>query len=197
MGRMPRLIPPVVEAGSMAESVQPELTSTAGLLLRPWHHDDAAAALLAFADPEIQRWHFQRIDDLDEARTWIESTHAGWKAESSANWAIIEAGAEEPAGRVGLTKVDLAAGWGEISYWVLPTARGRGLASRAVSALASWAFDGLGLHRIDIEHSVENAASCRVATRAGFTAEATLGSALLHEDGWHDVHLHAKVRPAS
>ncbi len=191
---MPRLIPPVVEAGSMAESVQPDLTVDQGCLLRPWRTNDAATAVLAFTDPDIQRWHFRRIDDLDEARTWIESTHVGWTAESSANWAVVEAGAEEPVGRVGLTKVDLASGWGEVSYWVLAAARGRDLATQAVMTLASWAFEALGLHRLEIEHSVDNPASCRVAIRAGFAAEATLRSALLHDDGWHDMHLHAKVR---
>ena len=33
----------------------------------------------------------------------------------------------------------------------------------------------------------------RVAAKAGFTAEGTLRSALLHADGWHDMHLHARV----
>jgi RimJ/RimL family protein N-acetyltransferase len=34
----------------------------------------------------------------------------------------------------------------------------------------------------------------RVAAKAGFTAEGTLRSALLHADGWHDMHLHARVQ---
>lgn len=53
---------------------------------------------------------------------------------------------------------------------------------------------GLGLQRLRLTHSVENPASCRVAERAGFALEGTMRSALLHEDGWHDEHLHARVR---
>ena len=38
-----------------------------------------------------------------------------------------------------------------------------------------------------------NTASCRVAGKAGFHLEATLRSVLLHSDGWHDMHLHARI----
>ncbi|WP_297548795.1 GNAT family protein [Amycolatopsis sp.] len=51
-----------------------------------------------------------------------------------------------------------------------------------------------GLHRLDIQHSVANSASCRVAEKAGFTYEGTLRSSALHTDGWHDMHLHARVQ---
>lgn len=40
-----------------------------------------------------------------------------------------------------------------------------------------------------------NAASCRVALKAGFAAEGTRRSAALHADGWHDMHLHARIAP--
>jgi RimJ/RimL family protein N-acetyltransferase len=33
-----------------------------------------------------------------------------------------------------------------------------------------------------------------VAEKAGFSFEGTQRSALLHEDGWHDEHLHSLVR---
>ena len=71
---------------------------------------------------------------------------------------------------------------------------GRGVASAAVTTLRPWAFDQIGLQRIDLRHSVENTLSCRVATAAGFTAEGTLRGAALHTDGWHDMHLHARLR---
>ena len=43
-------------------------------------------------------------------------------------------------------------------------------------------------------HSVANHASCRVATKSGFPLEGTHRRALLHTDGWHDMHLHARLR---
>lgn len=43
-------------------------------------------------------------------------------------------------------------------------------------------------------HAVRNEASCRVAIKTGFVLEGTKRSAVLHPDGWHDMHLHARVR---
>ena len=192
---MPRLIPPVVPPGTMSGGPQPDVPVAAGLVLRPWGEADAPAALEAFSDPDIQRWHFQRLDSIDEAHDWIAGLRCGWEAETSANWAIVDTETDLPIGRVGLTRVELVGGWGEVSYWLLPAARGRGAASQSVIALADWAFAHLALKRLELKHSVDNPASCRVAGRAGFAAEGTMSQALFHDDGWHDMHLHARLRP--
>jgi RimJ/RimL family protein N-acetyltransferase len=63
----------------------------------------------------------------------------------------------------------------------------------AVRIAAAWAFDDVGLHRIEIRHSVENAESCGVAVRAGFAYEGTAAASLLYGDGWHDMHVHARI----
>ena len=87
-----------------------------------------------------------------------------------------------------------ADGVSDVSYWVVPSSRGRGVATAAaLGALAEWAFDVLGLHRIFVDHSTRNLASCAVATRAGFRLEGTKREDALHADGWHDMHLHARL----
>ncbi|MET8297579.1 GNAT family protein [Streptomyces sp. NPDC005180] len=63
----------------------------------------------------------------------------------------------------------------------------------ATKRISRWAFEDLGLHRLRLCHAVANSASCRVAEKAGYSIEGTMRSALLHEDGWHDEHLHALV----
>ncbi len=82
----------------------------------------------------------------------------------------------------------------QLSYWVLPTARGKGIAVRAVRTLTSWAFDTLRMNRLFLVHSVGNPASCRVAHKAAFGLEGVLRGYLRHADGWHDVHMHARLR---
>jgi ribosomal-protein-alanine N-acetyltransferase len=61
--------------------------------------------------------------------------------------------------------------------------------------MASWAFEVVGLHRLDLQHAIANAASCRVAEKTGFAVEGVRRSAWLLPDGRHDVHLHARLRP--
>jgi RimJ/RimL family protein N-acetyltransferase len=127
----------------------------------------------------------------DEARAWVDSWPARWREETGAGWAI--ANDAEVVGQIGLRGLSLRDGLADLSYWVLPRARGRGLATRALCAVTTWAFDELRLHRIEVAHSTRNPASCRVATKAGYTFEGTKRSEALHADGWHDMHLHARL----
>lgn len=190
---MPRLIPPVVPAGRMRHGDQPVLMTPGGLTLRPWLPSDAATVLAAYTDPEIRHWHRRGVATEGEARDLIARWNRGWGDETTACWAILAGDRAEVAGRVAIRDVDLEGGQGDVGYWVVPAARGSGVAARAVQEASRWALDELGLHRLDLGHSVANTASCRVADKAGFRLEATLRSALLHSDGWHDMHLHART----
>ena len=63
----------------------------------------------------------------------------------------------------------------EIGYFVLPHARGRGVATTIARMLAEHAFS-LGIHRVAAYVNVGNVASERVAERAGFTREGVVRS---------------------
>jgi RimJ/RimL family protein N-acetyltransferase len=88
----------------------------------------------------------------------------------------------------------------DIGYSVHPDARGLGVARRAVSTFARWlTLDPEGPHqaRVQLDHSVENTASCRVALAAGFAREGIRRGFLPLRDAAssggfrrHDVCLH-------
>ncbi|MFJ4953390.1 GNAT family N-acetyltransferase [Streptomyces sp. NPDC088760] len=187
-------IPAVVPAGRLAAEAQPVLPLPGGLELRPWRLDDADADALHTAgrDAAISHWNLFSVGSRAEARARIERLQARRRDETGAIWAIAPRGGAA-VGLAGLNDVDLAGGTAEVVYWVLPEARGGGLAVAATRRLSRWALTDLGLHRLVLCHSTANPASCRVAEKAGFTFEGTQRSALLHADGWHDQHLHARV----
>ena len=192
---MARLIPPEVTPGTLALHEQPVLHG-GGLVLRPWTIDDREVVAEAYRDPDIQRWHLQRFDEHEEPdgpEAWIAATRAGWQAETTAGWAVAFGHGARPVARVSI-HLDLPAGRGEITYWVLPSGRGHGVAAYATRAVAAWAFDDAGLHRLLVQHSVHNPASCAVAKRAGFPATGTDREGLRHIDGWHDMHQHVRLR---
>ncbi|HEY1178092.1 MAG TPA: GNAT family N-acetyltransferase [Phytomonospora sp.] len=187
---MPRLFTPHVAPGTLAGLTQPRIELD-DIALRPWRPADADGVTAAFTDPAIRTWHARSMEE-GEAEAWIASWGERWKAEVDAGWAI--AGADDGLlGQISLRCVDLTEGVASISYWVLPAARGRRVAPRALSALTEWAFGTLGLHRLQLEHSTRNPASCRVAERAGFPAEGVRRGGGLHADGHHDMHSHARI----
>ena len=54
-----------------------------------------------------------------------------------------------------------------LGYWLVPAARGRGLATAAARLLCAWGFAELRLARIELAVLPGNASSQRVATRLG------------------------------
>lgn len=166
----------------------------AGVLqLRPWEHRFADAVRAASADPEIRRWNDPGAGDADAARAWIDrarewGTHATWAVHDATSGAVL--------GNVSLHHVAPEHARGEVGYWVLPEARGRGVATASIAAVARFASAALGLQRVELYHAVENPASCRAAERAGFGCEGVLRSAYRYGDGvLHDEHLHARLSP--
>lgn len=192
---MPDLTAPVLPAHAFSRAPQPTVAIGDGLLLRPFRTGDAPAVHAVFQDPVMHRWHLRSARCAEEAAEWIAQWHAAWAEDGEAHWAVAEdGGAGRLLGRVALREVRLADGAAEVAYWTAPEARGRGVAARATAALARWALEETGFHRLELLHAVANEASCRVAARTGFVLEGTKRRAGLHRDGWHDMHLHARVR---
>ena len=73
-----------------------------------------------------------------------------------------------------------------IGYWIDRNHGNKGFTTQAVKLVTAFGFSQLGLHRIEINVRPENAASCRVAEKAGYAMEGQR-KAFLHIDGaWRD-----------
>ncbi|WP_446213768.1 GNAT family N-acetyltransferase [Micromonospora sp. IBSANI012] len=167
-----------------------ELTAP-GLLLRAWRARDAAAVLAALREPEVERWNPQGVRDEAGAREWLRR-RADPTAVDQLSLAVTDAADGTLLGGASLFQIHH--GNASIGYWTAAAARGRGVASRAVTALGGWAFAHLGVHRIELCHAVANPASCRVAARAGYPIEGTMRDSHRYGDGRrHDEHLHARL----
>jgi len=81
----------------------------------------------------------------------------------------------------------------ELGYIVHPAARGRGVATAALKLLTRWAFDELGALRAYLHIDVANAASRRVAERAGYVHEGTLRSAHVKQGLRADTELWSRL----
>jgi RimJ/RimL family protein N-acetyltransferase len=79
------------------------------------------------------------------------------------------------------------------SYSVGPHARRRGFASRALQLAARWAFDCLGIARIELYIEVDNVASRGVARRCGFLEEGVLRGRLGIGNARRDAVLYARL----
>lgn len=80
-----------------------------------------------------------------------------------------------------------------LGYWLSVDVLGRGLATRAVEAVADIADTELKLHRIEASTLTGNAASQRVLERTGFH-QIGMAPTYLHIDGyWQDCNLYQRI----
>ena len=80
-----------------------------------------------------------------------------------------------------------------LGYWMGKKFAGQGLMSDAVVTLVRHAFDRLGFNRIEAACLPANAASRRVLTKSGFTAEGTARKYLKINGEWQDHLLFAII----
>ena len=141
------------------------------VVLRLAREDDLAGVYDEAADEESQRWfNIERPYTHAAARQaldWFRS----WDAPGDGLTLVIaDAATDEYAGAIVLF-VSERTGVGELAYGVGPDFRGRGMMTTAVRLVSRWAFDELGLQRLELRTHQDNAASQRVAEKAGFTRE--------------------------
>lgn len=158
--------------------------------LRPWLPSDAPALFTArWSSPDLDT-QFAGAEIVDHAQAAEYIARSLPLGDSAKNWAIIEDGVA--VGNVGLSAIETRHQTAWVHYWIAGGARGRGFASRAVRAVAGFAFD-TGLFRLELGHRVNNPASCRVATSAGFVAEGVERQKLRYGAQRFDVETHARL----
>lgn len=99
------------------------------------------------------------------------------------------------AGMVGFHTIDWRNRKTSIGYWVDAAIEGRGLVTRAVSALLDHAFTDLSLHRVEICAQPHNHRSLAVPRRLGFTCEGLRRGAEKLRDTYIDHTVHAILAP--
>ena len=158
--------------------------------LRPWRDADMPAKRAAFADPVVLRFSWPGVEPPTEAESWAQhAEHArAWEEGTAAEFACVEPH-DDTAIIGGASVYDIEPGprRASIGYWVAAPARRRGVATHAVRLLARWAFDELGIVRLQITCGPDNLGSQRVAERAGFMRELTMRSHFRFKGGRRDT----------
>lgn len=172
-----------------------------GLHLRPWDpasRADAEAWLRGTTDAEFRRWNtpFRPVTDLAGAREVLRGRAERTADGTTASFRVSDADSDAVLGHIAVNDIRPLLRVARVGYWVLPEARGRGVATRALLLTTHWALTELGLHRLELDHAVGHEVSCHIAERCGFRYEGTMRDAVFaagHHDTFRDAHLHARL----
>ena len=166
--------------------------TTKQLRLEPVRADHASALWDAIEQslPELlPRMPWAPETSPEEVAEFAQRCEAGWAEQTGWEWVILRYGAV--AGVIGLHGYDRLRRSAAMGYWIRSDLAGRGLASEAARAVVDFAFEGLGLNRVELEAAIDNDASQRIAQKLGFQKEGTKRAGDLIDGRPIDTHLYA------
>jgi RimJ/RimL family protein N-acetyltransferase len=161
--------------------------------LRSWQKDDLKALVRHANNPKIAANLRDQFPHPYTRRDGIDYLEYAQTREPECSFAIEYGG--EAAGGVGfMIGRDIARMSAEMGYWLSEELWGRGIATRAVTAMSEWAFENYNLTRVFAMAFAHNTASIRVLEKAGFEREGLLRRSAIKNGVVLDQILFAKVR---
>ena len=166
------------------------------LPVRRWRAADRPSLVHHANDREVWRWLRDSFPhpytDVD-ATAWLEfATHQS----PAVNFAIEVDG--EAVGGIGLVVGnDISRLSAEVGYWLGRDHWGQGLATKALRAITSYAFEALAVERVFATPFEGNEASFRVLEKAGFSLEGVHRRAAIKDGRILDLRCYSLIRPSA
>jgi RimJ/RimL family protein N-acetyltransferase len=157
-------------AGAAIPHPQPPLSGE-GFVLRPFRAADFAPARAALEQRRDEARWVEALPGTDGEST-ERAFEDGRLAGELLQLVIAEPDGEAYIGE--LCVVLLEPGVAELGCMLVPEARGRGIATRALRAATTWALATLALRRAQVMVDPRNGAALRIAEQAGFRREGLL-----------------------
>ncbi|MFS0703817.1 GNAT family N-acetyltransferase [Cellulomonas sp. 179-A 9B4 NHS] len=155
------------------------------IVLRPVRGDDADAMWDMLADPEGNRLTgTTRTFTREQVAAWCASLEA---AEGRYDFAVTANGSDEYRGEIVLNDIDEDVRCAGLRLAMRPVYRGRGYGTEAIELVLGFAFEGLGMHRVELEALSINSRAVSLYENIGFRVEGRRRDAYRDGDGWCDA----------
>ncbi|MDJ0684107.1 MAG: GNAT family N-acetyltransferase [Alphaproteobacteria bacterium] len=142
--------------------------STERLSMRPPGSGDFALYCDFFADSEASHFYGGPKPPVEAwKRLAVDVGH--WAMKGFGVWILVDQQSGAALGACGLYHPD---GWprAELTWWLLPSGRGRGHATEASRAAIGYGYETLGWDRVETHFKDENSAAAALVARLGGVA---------------------------
>lgn len=148
---------------------------TPRLNVRPLSAADVAPVFAVFSDPVVVRyWDGPLMTTLDDATRYLGQIHNGFRRRDFFQWGIADSATGTVIGTCTLAQFSAIHQRCEIGFALKQEHWGKGLGSEAVGAVIDFAFETVGMHRIEADVDPRNDRSLRLLERFGFEREGFL-----------------------
>ena len=160
---------------------------TPRLKLRALSPGDAQGYLDIFSDPETMIfWSGEHIPSMAEAEDMLRKDFHWVESGEALCWGIALPDSNRLIGKISLYFFSKQNRRAETGYILNREFWGRGLMSEALSAVLSYAFEELDMHRIEADVDPDHGASLALLEKFGFVREGTLRDRWFVHGEWHD-----------
>jgi ribosomal-protein-alanine N-acetyltransferase len=125
---------------------------------------------------------------LDDTRGLIQRLQASYDRRESIFWCITLKGEDAVIGSCCFWNFSLGFHCAEIGYELHRAYWRKGVMAEAISAIVTYGFTKLGLHRIEANPLAGNVASRKLLLKLGFTYEGNLRQRVFFRDQFLDQH---------
>lgn len=101
---------------------------------------------------------------------------------------------KQMVGRIGVYKIDQQNSIGEIGYWIIEDAQGKGIVTKCCTKLIQFCFNDLGLNRIEIRCATRNIRSNNIPEKLHFTKEGVIRQGELLYNTFIDLNLYSLLK---
>lgn len=153
--------------------------------IRSWVNDEATTRYLS-----TRYWPPQTdVDTQEFLSRMLQSSHNAY------NFVVADLADESYIGQMDMFRVDWRLRQGEIGMVIARAdQRGQGYGLEALGLMQRFAFDTLGLERLELEVHMENAAALKCYRKAGFTLEGVKRHAFWSDGHFCDVGMMSILR---
>jgi ribosomal-protein-serine acetyltransferase len=174
----------------------PQLTD-GGILLRPHQPEDSEAMHAAVTEsiPAVSPWlqWCHAGYSREETDSFIKLAGEAWAYDSHYPFAILAVADGAFLGGTGINHIVKPNRLANVGYWVRTSRTRQGIACAALRLVSQYAFDVLGLTRLEIVCLPSNTFSCRVAEKVGAGFEAIARNRIVMHGTAHNAALYGLV----
>ena len=163
------------------------------LILRPFVESDLEAVFKGLSDPDIIKYYGISFKSLEETKVQMQWFSDLEKNENGIWWAVCSKVDGTFLGAGGLNDLSKPNKKAEIGFWLLKESWGKGYMTEAMPLIFNYAFDHIGLHRIEGFVETKNTNCKNALTKLKFNLEGTMTDCEVKDGEFISLDIYAKL----
>jgi ribosomal-protein-alanine N-acetyltransferase len=178
-----------------SQKIFPVIDLGNGFILREKQDSDVENFFSYYSNPEVNQFILCEIPtQLEEARRELHYWRGTFYQNDGIYFAIAEKNSNRMVGSIGLTGHSIYHSRIEISYDLSREYWGRGIMTTAIKEVVKYAFEVIGVNRIEASVSILNIPSKNLLQKCGFAVEGILRQHRYHRGNYVDVYFFSLLR---